>query len=54
MNGSVVFFEEYENYKPDINKMDEESYVNVILYCRENFLKSFERICVCDMEFMDA
>ena len=29
------FFEEYENYKPDINKMDKQISVNVISNCRD-------------------
>ena len=53
MNGSVIFFKEYEIYKPDINKMDKEIFTNVVENCNDRYFLSFYCDYVCDIEIKD-
>ena len=53
MNGSVIFFEEYEICKPDFDKMDKKILTNVVSNCSDKYSHSIYCEYVCDIEFKD-
>ena len=47
----TVFFKEYIIYKPDINKIDEEIFVDKLINCKNNCFHTFRFELLSDVKF---
>ena len=46
-------FKESIIYKPDINKINEENFVDKLINCKDNCFHSMKFDCICDLKFKD-
>ena len=51
---NIIFLKEYIIYKPDINKIDEQTVVDKLISCKEICFHSFKCNCTCDVKYKDT